>query len=120
MRKNFERKNENLKAQICELKKAYIENKVPAWKKIAEELSKPSRNMRIVNIYKIEKYAKEGEIVVVPGKVLGDGELTKKVTVAAYKFSDSAREKISKSGKIITIQELLKNNKKASKVRILG
>jgi large subunit ribosomal protein L15 len=31
-------------------------------------------------------------------KVLGDGELTKKVTVQAKKFSKSATEKIEKAG----------------------
>jgi large subunit ribosomal protein L15 len=31
-------------------------------------------------------------------KILGDGELTKKLTVRAQKFSASAREKISKAG----------------------
>ncbi len=33
-----------------------------------------------------------------PVKVLGDGELTKALTVAADKFSASAREKITKAG----------------------
>ena len=31
-------------------------------------------------------------------KVLGDGELTKKLTVSAHRFSKSAREKIEKAG----------------------
>lgn len=31
-------------------------------------------------------------------KVLGDGELTKKLTVSAHRFSQSAREKIEKAG----------------------
>lgn len=31
-------------------------------------------------------------------KILGDGELTKKLVVAAHRFSKSAREKIEKAG----------------------
>ena len=31
-------------------------------------------------------------------KILGEGDLTKKLTVVAYKFSDSAREKIEAAG----------------------
>jgi large subunit ribosomal protein L15 len=31
-------------------------------------------------------------------KVLGDGELTKKLTVSAHRFSKSAEEKIEKAG----------------------
>jgi len=38
--------------------------------------------------------AKDGDLV----KVLGDGELKKKVNVQAHKFSKSAQEKINKAG----------------------
>jgi len=43
----------------------------------------------------------EGGVIKVPKdglKVLGDGEITKPVTVKAHKFSASAREKIEKAG----------------------
>ena len=36
-------------------------------------------------------------------KVLGDGELTKKLTVSAHRFSASAKEKIEKAGGSATI-----------------
>jgi large subunit ribosomal protein L15 len=36
-------------------------------------------------------------------KVLGDGELTKQVTVAAHRFSKSAREKIEQAGGTVII-----------------
>jgi len=36
-------------------------------------------------------------------KVLGDGELTKKLTVSAHRFSASAKEKIEKAGGTTTI-----------------
>ena len=39
-------------------------------------------------------FAKSGDLV----KVLGDGELKKKVNVQAHKFSKSAQEKITKAG----------------------
>jgi large subunit ribosomal protein L15 len=39
-------------------------------------------------------------------KVLGDGELTKKLTVTAHRFSGSAREKIEKAGgKVVCLRE---------------
>ncbi len=61
----------------------------------------------VVNVGKIEKYAKEGETVIVPGKVLGDGELRKKVTVVAKGFSKKAREKIEKAGgRVLTFKEV--------------
>lgn len=36
-------------------------------------------------------------------KVLGDGELTKKLTVSAHRFSASAKEKIEKAGGTVTV-----------------
>lgn len=54
-------------------------------------------------------------------KVLGDGELTKKLNVSAHRFSTSAKEKIEKAGGTVTIvpgptpvavkQSAKKNNK---------
>lgn len=84
------------------------------------DLEKPSRNRRAVNLFKIEKYAKENETIIVPGKVLGTGELTKKVTVVAFNFSDSAFKKIKEKGSVVSIEELLKSNPKGKKVRIIG
>jgi large subunit ribosomal protein L15 len=59
-------------------------------------------------------------------KVLGDGELTKAVTVRAHKFSASAREKIEKAGgkaeeivvtPKVTPQQRKKEEKKAAKAK---
>jgi large subunit ribosomal protein L15 len=54
-------------------------------------------------------------------KVLGDGELTKKLAVSAHRFSASAKEKIEKAGGTVTIipgrKPVVKNkSKKASRV----
>lgn len=91
------------------------------WKRISEEISRPARMRRIVNIYKINLFAQDGEIIVVPGKVLGVGELGKKVEVAALSFSSDAKEKIlAAKGRAMTIKELLQKNPEAKNVRILG
>ena len=91
------------------------------WKRILSDIQKPSRQRRIVNLYKIEKMARDGEILVVPGKVLSVGELSKKVDVAALTFSNGARKKIADaSGRAISISELLQENPDGKKVRILG
>lgn len=113
-------KNQHTEALIQTLKKTSIEQQAPLWKRIAEDLEKPTRARRIVNVFKIDAYAQDGDIVIVAGKVLGEGNLTKKITVAALSFSDEARSKIAKSGKIMTITDLIKSNPKAQKVKILG
>ncbi|MBI2148416.1 50S ribosomal protein L18e [Candidatus Woesearchaeota archaeon] len=109
-----------LKKLIADLKSLSTKEKVKLWRRLAEDLSKSTRQRRKVNLYKIEKYTRDGEIAVVPGKVLSEGEINKKLTVAAFKFSDKAREKINKTGKAISIQQLMKENPKGKKVRILG
>lgn len=99
---------------IRELKKL----KAPAWERVAEELADPARNVNEVNLSSIERYSTG--VVLVPGKVLGTGELTKPVVVAALKFSKSAKEKITKAGgKAMTIAELAKQNPGCSNVKIM-
>lgn len=91
------------------------------WKRVAKDLNKPTRQRRIVNLYKINKFAKDGETILVPGKVLSVGDIDKKVVVAAYQFSDLAKEKIMKQkGTIMSISELITKNPEGKKVRILG
>jgi len=112
--------NPHLKELITELKKKASEHGARIWKRIAVDLEKPTRQRRIVNLYKINKFTKKDETVIVPGKVLGLGELNHKVTVAAWQFSDSAVEKINKVGKAIRIFDLLKESPKGKRIRIMG
>lgn len=112
--------NENLQNLILELKKTSVEQDVNIWNRIAKDLSRSTRQRREVNVSRINKNTKDGETIIVPGKVLSLGELDHKVTVAAYSFSQSAKEKIEAKGKTMTIQELIKDNPKGSKVRIIG
>lgn len=114
-------KNNYLMRVITDLKTLAIENKVPFWKKVATELERPTNTKREVNIFKLEKYAKEGDLVLVPGKVLGTGDLTKKLTIVALSLSESAKDKIlAAKGEILTIEQLMEKNPKASKVKLMG
>ncbi|MGV8169678.1 MAG: 50S ribosomal protein L18e [Candidatus Nanoarchaeia archaeon] len=113
-------KHEELKKLISELKKLSIEKKVNLWKRVAEDLESSTRRQRVVNVYKLSKNAKKDETIIVPGKVLGTGDLDQALTVAAYRFSDEAVRKIGEKGKIMSIEELMKKNPTAKNVRILG
>jgi len=112
--------NPELKELIYEVKELASIKKVNLWKRVAYELEKPTRKRRTVDIFRINKYTKEKEIALVPGKVLSDGDLTKKITVAAFQFSDKAKDKISKIGRAISIKELIKMNPEGKGVRIIG
>ncbi len=106
--------------KLCnELEQASNKNKAPIWKKVAYTISKPTRQRPEVNLYKVAKAATS--IVVVPGTVLAIGSVSKPVTVAAFKCSSKAREKIEAAkGKVITIQELLKSNPTGKDVTVLA
>ena len=112
--------NPQLKDLIGELKKEASEKSVKLWNRLANDLEKPTRQRKAVNLNKINLLSRENEIVVVPGKVLSNGELQHKVTIAALKFSTQAAEKIKNSdSQIFTIRELMKNNPEGKNVRIL-
>jgi large subunit ribosomal protein L18e len=112
--------NAHTETLIQTLKRTSIEQQAAVWKRVAEDLERSSRQRRVVNVFKIDLHCQDGDVVVVPGKVLGNGDLTKKVTVAAFAFSTEAKNKISKAGKALTIQELMKTNPKGQRVKILG
>ena len=89
-----------------------------AWNAVAATLTTPGRKAKTINVSDIE--AAEGSIIVVPGKILSGGEITKKVKVAALNFSEKAEEKLLKAGcELVTIIDEIKNNKEAKGVTIL-
>ncbi|MGC9345307.1 MAG: 50S ribosomal protein L18e [Candidatus Bathyarchaeales archaeon] len=103
------------------LKKQSRENHVKIWRDIAERLAKPRRNRVTVNVSRLNRCTEKKEIVVVPGKVLGAGKINHPITVAAFTFSEKAKEKIKGSkGKCLSFFELVKKNPKGSNVKIIG
>ena len=105
---------------IRELKKAANKNKAPIWDYIAELLNRPTRLRYEVNISKINRHTRPGDVVVVPGKVLGAGKLNHPVTVAAIAFSEQALQKIKAAGgRAIHILHLIEENPRGSNVKII-
>ena len=121
MSKTSLKTNPQLVTLIFDLKAKTRETEADIWRDIALRLEAPSRVWAEANLSKIEKYVKDGETIVVPGKVLAAGDLTKNVTVAAYSFSAKAADAIvAAGGKVMTIRELMEANPTGSKVRIIG
>lgn len=110
----------NTRAIINALKKTSTKHDVKIWKRVAELLSRPSRKRATVNVGKIERHTNDGDVIIVPGKILGSGTLTHKVTVAALNTSASARSVIiGAGGTLITINELLTKIPKGKGVTII-
>ncbi len=106
---------------IMELKKKSSEQNASIWKRVAIDLERPTRQRRVVNLSSISRYTKENEVIVVPGKVLGSGSLSHKLTISAFQFSDGAKEKIEKVGaRIVPLIELSKSNPSGKGIRIIG
>ncbi len=113
--------NEHLQNLIAELRRVANKEKVMIWKRIAADLSKPSRQRREINLTRINANTKDNDTIVVPSKVLSSGEIDHKVQVAPFSFSKNAKDKITRSkGAAISINELLKSNPKGNKIRIIG
>lgn len=105
---------------IRSLRKKAKESNAAIWRDVADRLSSSRRRRVAVNLSRLNRYTKEKETVIVPGKVLGAGRLEHPLTVAAFAFSEQAHSKISKAkGKSLTILELLKRNPKGSNIRIM-
>ncbi|WP_456472418.1 50S ribosomal protein L18e [Methanocaldococcus sp.] len=112
--------NPKLVKLIETLKYESYKNNAKIWKDLARRLAKPRRRRAEVNISKINRYTKDGDMVVVPGKVLGAGRLDHKVVVAAFSFSETAKRLIEEAGgEAISIEELIKRNPKGSNVKIM-
>ena len=116
----LEHKNQKLKDLISSLKRQSIEQKSNLWKTIALELERPTRQHRVVNLSKIDHYANENDVIIIPGKLLSGGELKKKITIAAYSCSRKTQEKLDGMASIISIEEAMKKYPKGSNLKIIG
>jgi len=113
--------NTELLKLIHSLKKQGREHDAGIWRDTAERLAKPSRKRIAVNLSRLNRHTEKSDTVVVPGKVLGAGEISHPVTVAAVAFSAKARRKITVArGKCLSLQDLVEKNPKGSSVKIIG
>lgn len=96
---------------LASLMESLSREKKPVWKRVMNELSRSRRQKVEVNLSKIERYGNEGATILVPGTVLGAGNISKKMTIAAFRFSESAKQLIKESGgKALSIDALAKSN----------
>jgi large subunit ribosomal protein L18e len=65
---------------------------------LAKKLTRPTRMQAKINLEELGKEVKDGEKIIIPGKILGNGNIDKKITVIALAFSAGAKEKLKKAG----------------------
>lgn len=112
--------NQDLQKMIADMRNRGHKEKSGFLIKVADELSKPSRQRAEANISRLERACAAKEDVMIPGKLLSDGILTKPLTVACLSASEAARKKVeSAGGKIISIGQMAEKNPKGTGVRIV-
>lgn len=112
--------NPELRRTVRALRKASQGGGPALWRALADELDRPRRRRTAVNLSRINRHTEDGDIVAVPGKVLGAGSLSHPVVVAAFSFSETAKEKIALAeGRSLTLTELLAEGADPSKIRII-
>ena len=90
------------------------------WKNVVDILTGSTRNYSMLNLSEIDKRTKEGDTVIVLGKVLSKGELTKKVRICALSFSEKTLEKLKKTkSEHVSVLQEIKINPKAEGIKIL-
>lgn len=102
------------------LRKASRAHNAEIWRALSEALCFPTRRRITINLSKIDKLTSEGDCVAVAGKVLGFGNLSKRVDIAALSFSHTAKAKIIQSGgRALSFDVLVKLNPKGRNIKIL-
>ena len=119
--KKLKATNPELISLIQDLKKQSRESEADLWLAISDSLASSKRSRVAVNVSRLNRFTKEGETVVVPGKVLGAGKADHPLTVAAFTFSDVAKSKIQGAkGNCLSIRDLMKKNPTGKNVRLMG
>ncbi|HEY4823040.1 MAG TPA: 50S ribosomal protein L18e [Candidatus Bathyarchaeia archaeon] len=112
--------NPQLANTINYLKHKGRQHQTPLWMATASYLSKSRRSRIVLNLGQVSRHTKEGDTIVVPGKVLGSGEPSGKLTIAAFKFSPRALVKVEKAGgRCIPIARLVEENPRGTNVKLL-
>lgn len=106
---------------IWTLRKASKKTKAPLWKDLERRLLNSRSNRREVNLDKLAKFTKEGDVIIVPGKLLGAGNLGHSVIVFAYSVSKLASQKVKEAGgQILALSDLVEKYPHGSGVKIIG
>jgi len=106
---------------VKDLKQASKKNEAPIWSRLAELAMKSSSSRRVVNLTRINKSTKENDVLFVPGKVLGTGNLSHKIILGSFSISTTAAQKIIKNGgKIMKYSDMIKKYPTGKDVIIFG
>jgi large subunit ribosomal protein L18e len=94
--------------------------KQKAWNSVMKIISSSTRNYSSVNLARIDAETKAGDTVVIAGKVLSSGNVTKKLRICALAISDEAKDKLKESkSEYVSLIEEIKSNPKATGIKLI-
>jgi len=106
---------------VKDLKQASKKNEAPIWSRLADLALKPSSSRRVVNLTRISKTTKDNDVLFVPGKVLGTGNISHKIILSSFSMSTTAAKKIIQTGgTIMTYSDMIKKYPTGKGVIIFG
>ena len=118
---SFREKNPELRRVVVALRRAAHAHRAPIWASVADRLERSRHAVGPLNVGHLERIAEADATVVVPGKLLAEGPLSKALTVAAFAYSAEARAKVrAAGGTALTIPELLRARPDGAGVRLLA
>jgi len=121
MLRSIRKENPELVHALLELRRAAKHHDAPIWGTVASKLARPRHAVDPVNVGHLDRLSGPHDTVVVPGKLLADGRITKPLTVAAFHYSKGAREKIQRAGgTALALHELLKAKPTGTGVHIVA
>ena len=116
----MKKSNPILRQTVVLLERQGRRKNAPVWRQASKSLAAGSSKGVEVNVGHISKCYAAGDAVLVPGKVLGSGNVDKKLVVGAYSFSSAARKKIAEAGgSAVGIRDLVEKYPDGSGVKIV-
>jgi len=111
--------NKLLRSAIVLLEREARSEKIGIWRESARLLASGNVTWPEVNVGRLARVG-DASAIFVPGKVLGTGNIEKKLNVGAFSFSASARSKIEHAGgKTYSVEEFVKKYPRGSGVALV-
>jgi len=120
VKRRIRKTNPQLLLQIDAFKAQARQHQTNIWRELARRLEAPSKSCAKVNLSRLNRHTKSGDVVIVAGKVLGAGSIDHPISVGAPSFSDSARSKIlTAGGAVLSLDEIAHISPRGNHVKII-
>ena len=101
--------------QIESIKRVARKTHAKVWTNIVKKLEHDLE----INVGNLSRVTKTGDVIAVPGKVLGAGVIEHSITIGAVSFSETAKVKIKNAGgTVMLIEKLVETNPDGKGVKI--